>query len=411
MSVDSLELIVPAWYRPEREGGPPSDEEPSGGIEGLHWERTDVTTWQGVLMNSLGLDSGNGAEVPGANAWVEDFGGDFPAFRCLRADPVHLAADRDTALIHPPQALFLDPEESAALVASLDGFLAEDGLGLRAAGTSRWYLAALTVEAGAALPLRSHFPAERLARLRASDFLEPHAGADGACARDTSDAARAQRRLRSLESELEMLLHAHPVNEARRSAGRLTVTGLHFWGATRPWISLPDNDADRGGGAPRTDAVVATDPFARAAARAADALLIDAHGFAALSASAGGSFGPGRAFAASDAPAETPSDTRIDAAAHVSVVDLSIYDAWLAGDAEAERAARQRITADWVEPAARAFRHGMLSAFVIAGDDGEHGTVDIAAARRSDRGLLSWIGRWLSRRQGRNGVADRDPRT
>jgi hypothetical protein len=123
----------------------------------------------------------------------------------LHADPIHLGLQRTGLAVSD---LFeLDRNEADALLASLNAHFAADGLEFSAPHPRRWY-------GKSARPI----PPAR-----------PQAGARGGPAEHTpvpGDGGRWQRTL----SEIQMLLHAHPVNAAREERGALPVNSLWLWG-------------------------------------------------------------------------------------------------------------------------------------------------------------------------------------
>jgi hypothetical protein len=136
-----------------------------------------------------------------------------------RADPVHLRVLRDRAVVVPGEALDLRAEEVDALVASLNAHFGS--LSFRAIAPRRWVV--------------------RLA--------EETPGLDSpalvAAGRDAASARGGQ----ALLTEIQMLLHAHPVNEAREARGEPAVNSLWLWGGGRmpltasgPWRSVTAND-------------------------------------------------------------------------------------------------------------------------------------------------------------------------
>lgn len=123
----------------------------------------------------------------------------------LRADPVHLAADADGLRLVHGEVLEVTDDEAAALTVFLS---TELGLTLRAAHPAHWYLARepLTAE--------THRPEAVLGRR-----IEPSlpTGPDGAA-------------LRRWLNEVQMLLHAHPVNLRRADRGQYALNSLWPWG-------------------------------------------------------------------------------------------------------------------------------------------------------------------------------------
>ena len=161
----------------------------------------------------------------------------------LCADPVHLALAHEHLLLSSPAHLQLQDDEVRALLATLNELLAQyadlPGLRLEAPHPQRWYLH---------LPAAPHIHFTALDAVigrNITGFL-PHG----------EDAAQWNR----LSNELQMCLHAHPVNQTRRARGALAVNSLWFWGAAQgtPPAAQPP--------APR---VLAEEPFARGLCRAA----------------------------------------------------------------------------------------------------------------------------------------------
>lgn len=128
---------------------------------------------------------------------------------CLRADPVCLQADMNSAVLRAHQELRLDVNEAEQLVSSLNQHLQEDGLQLIMGQPHHWYLALTEVPDLQTSPLpallfqdiNSHLPRGE----QAGDW---------------------RRRM----NEIQMLLYDHPVNQQREAEGRLTVNSLWIWG-------------------------------------------------------------------------------------------------------------------------------------------------------------------------------------
>jgi hypothetical protein len=136
-------------------------------------------------------------------------GGEPGAAFWLRADPCHLSVGQDRLTVVDATRFDIDRAEAAALVASLNRHFAHQGLAFLAVRPSRWYARA---DAAPAVPT----PPLAAARGRA---LENRAG--GAVW------------WRAIENELQMLLHAHPVNAAREARGELPVNSVWLWGGGR----------------------------------------------------------------------------------------------------------------------------------------------------------------------------------
>jgi hypothetical protein len=154
----------------------------------------------------------------------------------LCATPVHVQMRHHTLVLADPDELALGETESAALAATLAEHLQQDGLTLLTTQAGRWYL-----HCDAAPALRTTPLQEVIGR-----SIDPHLP-------QGPDALRWHRLL----TELQMLLHAHPVNDTREGAGLAPVNSVWLWGGG----TLPE--ARR---APWSDAW-SDDPAIRALAR------------------------------------------------------------------------------------------------------------------------------------------------
>ena len=121
-----------------------------------------------------------------------------------RADPVHLRLLRDRVIVVPGEALDISLEEANALASALNQYFG-DASSFQPLETRRWVVRLKTETA-----------------FLESPALEA-AGRDVATARGDE----------ALLTEIQMLLHAHPVNEAREARGEPAVNSLWIWGAGR----------------------------------------------------------------------------------------------------------------------------------------------------------------------------------
>lgn len=148
------------------------------------------------LMGAFGME---GEDIPAGALTLLAAAGDPGAASWLRADPVHLRLMRDRLLVMPAEALALSREEADALCAALNIHFAGT-MELKAVGPRHWC-------ARAEKNLLSN---RRSALEHAGDEVRP------------GD---------PLLNEIQMLLHAHPVNEAREARGEPVVNSLWLWGA------------------------------------------------------------------------------------------------------------------------------------------------------------------------------------
>jgi hypothetical protein len=176
--------------------GPPAFEPNGVGAALAPWygvQRQTDWPFAALRVAALGVD-------PGADAWIA-------------ADPVTLEAGRDDVHLLGPVADLL-PDEAAALVATLNAHFRDDGLAFLAPRPGQWF-----VRAAAAPELKTR----------------PLDVACGRTLRDLLPSGRDAPRWRRWQSEIQMLLHAHPVNLAREAAARPLVNSVWFSGAgTRP---------------------------------------------------------------------------------------------------------------------------------------------------------------------------------
>lgn len=139
--------------------------------------------------------AGDGGE-PGAAYW-------------LHADPVHLRAHNDGLILLAPDVLKLAEDESRALTMALNRQFEAEGLVFHASHPRRWYLK---------MP--------QAPRIRTVTLKE-------AIGRDVNRLLpEGEERLRwhRIFNEVQMLLHAHPVNTAREERGETLANSLWFWG-------------------------------------------------------------------------------------------------------------------------------------------------------------------------------------
>ncbi len=141
----------------------------------------------------------------------------------LRADPVHLRADRDRLLLIPSAGFELSPDEALQLCTELNRHFAGQ-FTLHPVTPERWVLQAAT-----AMPLATRPPMEI-------------AGLD-------VDAELPEKRWHALLNEIQMALYQHPVNTGRDARGATVINSLWPWGAgplpasaAGPWQSVSAAD-------------------------------------------------------------------------------------------------------------------------------------------------------------------------
>lgn len=121
-----------------------------------------------------------------------------------RADPVHLRVLRDRVVVAPGEALQISVDEASQFLSSLNQYFS---------GTATFH----TLDARRWI---ARFSKEKI-------FLQKPA--IEAAGRDVATARGDE----ALLTEIQMLLHAHPVNEAREARGEPAVNSVWLWGAGR----------------------------------------------------------------------------------------------------------------------------------------------------------------------------------
>ena len=124
--------------------------------------------------------------------------------------PCHWQIGMDQVVMLDPAHLQLSDPESRALLEAMQPYLQEDGLDVRWHSALRWHATASVFDNMQAASL------ERVSGANVKPWItDGHMPAS----------------LRRLQSEMQMLLYNHPVNEARLAQGRLTVNSFWVHGA------------------------------------------------------------------------------------------------------------------------------------------------------------------------------------
>ena len=134
--------------------------------------------------------------------------GKVPTGWLAAADPMHLVTRLRHLVLRPFLSGDVKAEEMDAILASVRSAFPDDGLAFEQAD-SRGYLRTDR-------PIATAACSAECAGGRLPDEFMP-AGADAAA-------------FHRLQSEIQMLLHEHPVNEARRQRGQLVINTLWLWG-------------------------------------------------------------------------------------------------------------------------------------------------------------------------------------
>lgn len=168
---------------------------------------------------SLVQDFGVASDAFAALSWLGE--GHDPGAACwMYADPVHFALQRDYFALAYPAPLPLSAEEGAALLTDLNRHFMQEGLCFHAASSGQWYL-----------------QTERQAEMQTS-LLNQAAGYD---VREFQPQGPDAGYWKRIMNEMQMLLHEHPLNQAREARGELAVNSVWLSGQGR----LPEKPQQR----------------------------------------------------------------------------------------------------------------------------------------------------------------------
>ena len=134
--------------------------------------------------------------------------------------PCHWQIGIGQVVMLNPASLHLSESESQALLAAMQPFFTEDGLTVRYVSPTQWHVQGEMLRGLACASL------DRVVGMNVNPWLPK------------SDSAKA---LRRLQSEMQMLLYNHPVNDARSAKGQLTVNSfwVHGAGVLTPMAAAP----------------------------------------------------------------------------------------------------------------------------------------------------------------------------
>jgi hypothetical protein len=144
-------------------------------------------------------------------------GGDAADYFWLRADPVHLRATRDSMSLADASVLSIRPDQADLLVAALNAYFADDTRQFFTLHPERWYLR-----------LASH------PQIATRTLFE----AIGKDINPLLPVGPQALHWHRVTNEIQMLLHAHGVNDARESRGEPTINSVWLWGGgSRPTVA------------------------------------------------------------------------------------------------------------------------------------------------------------------------------
>ncbi|MFK8077259.1 MAG: hypothetical protein AB8B84_11780 [Granulosicoccus sp.] len=332
-----ISLLIPGYLCPVRREGHTFSKGDTSSPVAMQWAKEGKQIpWQASLFGRITQSDITAAQLPVAELLQPNLVGNRGI---VRADPVHLQADRDTAKLLPAQMLALDEGESEALIASLNEFLAADGFSVFPGPDQGWYMTGMD-----ASTLES-YPPSFLADRNASAFLPSGNNSES---------------WRRLMTEIQMLLHTHPVNEQRTQHGKLPVNSLWFWGGAN-LTTYPSQAVGLN--------VYADDDFSKSLC---SYLGVPCHDLA--------EFDP---VSSGDAV----------------IVDTRIASAHFARSESALTAATQRVDVEWLAVLSNRIRRRQIGSVTTINEDGDSGALTLATQRAYDRTQSVWGRRWAQMRR------------
>jgi hypothetical protein len=193
-------------------------------------QRLDVIGSDATLFSLFGLPVPDARDLPVAAVTRLADGSDPGSDWWLRADPVHLCADRWKVLLFDARNLNISSAEAGSLTAQFNETFAADGWFLEALRPQRWYLR------GKEDPGLRTYPLAEVIRCDIKPFLPTGATA---------------RHWRSLLTETQMLFHGATVNAEREARGLPAINSVWFWGGGH----LPQGARSSGQGLYANDAL------------------------------------------------------------------------------------------------------------------------------------------------------------
>jgi hypothetical protein len=159
-----------------------------------------------ALARALGIGGGADGTLALATAFAQRDGIDLGPGAWGRISPSHWRVGTEQVSLVDPEELALDEAESRALLEAVRELFESEGFVLRYAAPTAWYARHPSFEG---LPCASH---DRVIGRNVDLWLTPDPRA---------------RLIRRMQSEVQMLLYTHPINDEREARGAMAVNS--FW--------------------------------------------------------------------------------------------------------------------------------------------------------------------------------------
>ena len=168
-----------------------------------HSENLEPASLEDLLCESFGVPYDGDAPIAPISAAFDG----LDAGCWLRADPVHLHLRRDQMLLLPVMEIGAD--EAGEICSSLNRHFAGQGMEFFAPHAQRWYVRL-----------------DALPRIRTT----PLSQVVGSDVRNVLPSGEDAAHWHRVFNEVQMLMHAHPLNEVRDARGALAINSVWFWG-------------------------------------------------------------------------------------------------------------------------------------------------------------------------------------
>ncbi len=170
-------------------------------------QRLPACSIEARMLQGMGILFSSGQDVPLAHFRAKHLPQMIEDKQLWCLDPVYIQIDQEQAVLLANTQLELDEYEARHLIEDLNTHLAEDGLCIHYLNPHQWVL-----EGNLELNTRTMH-----------DVMQKNINPFQPQGRD-------ERRWSKLINEIQMLLHAHPINQAREQRGQPGPNSLWLWG-------------------------------------------------------------------------------------------------------------------------------------------------------------------------------------
>jgi len=172
--------------------------------------RTNARDFESTLFELFHLPKPESGDFPIGALTDYLHSGEITQRWYMRADPVYIQPNRDHLLLLGNQMIDIDVDEARRLVDDINKTYIDTPWQLKMVSARQW-----VIEMEQTVSLQTYAPSEVTGK-NINEYLPQ---------------GRDAKSWHALLNELQMLLHAHPVNRAREMKGMMSVNSVWFWGA------------------------------------------------------------------------------------------------------------------------------------------------------------------------------------